>query len=147
VDEDRAVLGRRDVPLQTLEDDQIVERRASRHNVGVHLAHADPGVRHTAVIGDDDPVQPVRTCVARLIDDPIHPVGAVEGVDVMVAGQPPQPADVAQFVVVGSGGLRGREHGCHRGTGPDESGSAQQTATAQLGGRQLGVRNREIHLG
>jgi len=76
-------------PFQALEDqDVVLERCAGGDDVGVDLLHADPAVGHAPVVGDDDPVEAEGGGVHGLVGDPVHPVRAVLGVDVVVSGQP-----------------------------------------------------------
>jgi hypothetical protein len=83
-----AMIHRRDVPLQALEDERVLEVGAGRDDVRVDLLHADFGV-------------------PDVVDHPVHGVRAVQGVDVVVAGEPEEPAArVAVLAEAGRGGRR-----------------------------------------
>ena len=148
VDEDGAVLGARDVPLEALEDQGVADLVAGGDDVRVHLVDADLGVRDAAVVGDDHPVQAVRVGVPYLVDHPVLRVAAVLRVDVVVAGQPQQavgPRVTFARSPARRGGVGGRSaRSCEdarrsRGgasaghTGPSQKGPSRQVGRGKFG--------------
>jgi hypothetical protein len=61
-------------------------------------------------------------------------VAAVQGVDVVIAGQPMQAAALAPALGVGGGHGR-RQHAGGRGTRAEQAGAPQQATPGHLGGR------------
>ena len=120
---------------------------AGRLDLRVDQVDADPRMGGAAVVGDDEPVQPVRRGVASLVDDAVHAVGAQLRVDVVIAGQPHvRPVAVPEDPPV-LGRRRGRElrtgHGERRRT-PENPGRAQQPPPRNLRRRQVTVRDRLV---
>ena len=133
VDEDGAVLGGGDVPLQPLEDQRaIAEPLARAQDVGVDLLHADLGVLVGAVVGDDHPAQAVGRGVLDVVGHAVLRVRGVLGVGVVVAGEP----EVALLrrrrgARATRGGRRGGQ--AHRAAAADDAGraDAEQARRAQ----------------
>lgn len=142
------MLGRRNVPLQPLEDQHVGVAFAGAKDVGVDLLDADPGVLGAAVVGDDDPVQAVCRGVLDLVLDPVEAVGGVLGVDVVIAGQPHGRLPLG--VLAAALGRGGRRHPadsgqtCGDGTGTGQAGALQQPAAREIARGEFGVRDGRI---
>jgi hypothetical protein len=136
MNEHRAVLCRRDVPLQALKDQHVLVGLTGSDNVRVDFLHANPHVGGAAVVGNDQPVHPVRTALADLVDDPVDRIRAVLGVDVVVTGEP----EVSVLA-----GLPGRSSGGRRRAAEDagrrDTGAKQTCAAQHLPARQGRWRN------
>jgi hypothetical protein len=147
VDEDGAVLGGRDVPLQTLEDQRVGDLVAGRDDLRVHQVHTDLGVLHAGVVGNDHPVQAVCVGLPYVVDDPVLRVRAVLGVDVMVTGQPQVAAGprIAALRLAVRGRLaRPGQHTAGRQAGAQQTRTSQHGTPRQLRWRQLRVRYGQV---
>jgi hypothetical protein len=140
VHEDRAVLGARDVPLQTLEDEGVLIGVTGRLDVRVDLVHTDLGVRDAAVVGDDQPVHAVLGALADLVDDAVLAVAAVLRVDVVVARQPEEallsPASGRRLGGGRRPARRAAEDSGGRQARAEQARAAQHGAARPLVGRQ-----------
>jgi hypothetical protein len=101
------VLGRGDVPLDALEDQDVVPGGALRGDfaVGVHGA-AVVGVPEVAVFRERQPVHPVAAGGVELLRDLVFGVVAVLRMHVVVADQPGQLRVVAFGPTAEAWGLR-----------------------------------------
>jgi hypothetical protein len=88
--EHRGVLRARDVPLQTLVDQQVTVRPARLLDLRGDQVDRQLLVRGAAVVGDDDPLEAVLPCLRGLRRDLVLRVRGEHRVDVVVPGEVPK---------------------------------------------------------
>lgn len=146
-----AVLGSRNVPLQTLEHQGTGHIPAGGDDIGIDLLDADLGVLHRAVVGDHHPAEAVGVGVPDLIDHPVLAVRGELGVDVMIAGQPPVPTALPVHRLTGGSGRRRRcgRRGQHadRRARAQHTGGLEEPPASQFVRRQVVVLDLQIHDG